>query len=88
MKVKESSFCGISLSLMIRSDVTPASIFGEAGPVVPEYQKRLLDKGKIEKLVAAIRSIVSSNPDVVKKIRSEADNFERNAARMRYPKFR
>lgn len=52
------------------------------------HQKRLLDKGKIEKLVAAIRSIRSSNPDVAEKIRTEADYFERNTERMRYPKFR
>jgi hypothetical protein len=52
------------------------------------HQKRLLDKGKIEKLVAAIRSIQSTNSEVIDKIRTEADYFDRNAARMRYPKFR
>jgi hypothetical protein len=52
------------------------------------HQKRLLDKGKIEKLVSALRSIFSTNPEVVEKIRTEADYFERNADRMRYPKFR
>jgi hypothetical protein len=52
------------------------------------HQKRLLDKGKIATLVFALRSIVSANPEVVEKIRTEADYFERNAARMRYPKFR
>lgn len=52
------------------------------------HQKRLLDKGKIEKLVAALRSIESTNPEVGEKIRIEADYFERNAERMRYPKFR
>ena len=52
------------------------------------HQRCLLDKGKIEKLVFALRSIVSTNPEVVEKIRTEADYFERNAARMRYPKFR
>ena len=52
------------------------------------HQKRLLDKGKIDKLVAALRSIHSTNPEVVEKIRTEADYFERNAERMRYPKFR
>ena len=51
------------------------------------HQKRLLDKGKIAKLVFALRSIVSANPEVIEKIRTEADYFERNAARMRYPKF-
>lgn len=52
------------------------------------HLKRLLDKGKIEKLVAALRSIQSTNPDVAEKIRNDADYFERNAERMRYPKFR
>jgi len=52
------------------------------------HQKRLLDKGKIKKLVAAIRSLDSTNPEVTEKIRLEADYFERNAKRMRYPKFR
>ena len=52
------------------------------------HQKRLLDKGKIEKLVDALRSIHSTNPEVADKIRIEADYFERNAERMRYPKFR
>ena len=52
------------------------------------HQKRLLDKGKIEKLVAAIRSIHSTNSEVADKIRIEADYFDRNADRMCYPKFR
>jgi hypothetical protein len=52
------------------------------------HQKRLLDKGKIEKLVRALRSIDSANPELAEKIRTEADYFERNAERMRYPKFR
>jgi hypothetical protein len=52
------------------------------------HQKRLLDKGKIEKLVNAIGSLPSSNPEVAEKLRTEADYFQRNAERMRYPKFR
>jgi hypothetical protein len=52
------------------------------------HQRRLLDKGKIEKLVGALRSIDVTNPEVAEKIRIEADYFERNAERMRYPKFR
>jgi hypothetical protein len=52
------------------------------------HQKRLLDKGKIEKLVEAFRSIHATNPEVADKIRTEADYFQRNADRMRYPKFR
>jgi hypothetical protein len=52
------------------------------------HQKRLLDKGKIEKLVAAMASLHSSNPEVAEKIRLETDYFNRNADRMRYPRFR
>ena len=52
------------------------------------HQKRLLDKGKIEKLVTALRSLRHTNAEVVEKTRIEADYFERNAERMRYPKFR
>ena len=52
------------------------------------HQKRLLDKGKIEKLVSALRSIPTANPQLAEKIRTEADYFERNTERMRYPKFR
>jgi len=52
------------------------------------HQRRLLDKGKIEKLVGALRAIHSTNPEVAEKIRIEADYFEKNANRMRYPQFR
>ena len=52
------------------------------------HQKRLLDKGKIEKLVGVLRSIHTANPQMAEKICTEADYFERNAERMRYPKFR
>ncbi len=55
---------------------------------IKAHQKRLLDKGKIEKLVEAIASLRSSNPEVTEKIRIEADYFRRNADRMRYPKYR
>jgi hypothetical protein len=50
--------------------------------------QRLLDKGKIEKLVLSLCSIESNNPEVIDKIRIEASYFERNAERIRYPKFR
>ncbi len=50
--------------------------------------QRLLDQGKIEKLVGALRSTNSSNVEVAEKLRTEADYFERNAERMRYPSFR
>ena len=52
------------------------------------HQKRLLDQGKIAKLVAALRATHSSHTEVADKIRTEADYFARNASRMRYPHFR
>jgi hypothetical protein len=52
------------------------------------HQKRWLDKGKIEKLVASLRAIDSSNPEVSEKLRTEADYFENQTERMRYPRFR
>ena len=55
---------------------------------IKHHQKRLLDKGKIEKLVLSLRSMDSANPEVIEKIRIEADYFEKNVERMRYPKFR
>ena len=36
----------------------------------------------------ALRSIETAKPEVAGKIRTEADYFEINAERMRYPKFR
>jgi hypothetical protein len=50
--------------------------------------QRLLDKGKIERLVLTLGAIEATNPEVVEKLRVETNYFERNAERMRYPKFR
>jgi hypothetical protein len=52
------------------------------------HQKGLRDKGKIERLVGALPALESGNPEGAEKIRTEADYFERNAERMRYPQFR
>ena len=51
-------------------------------------QQNLLDEGKIESLVSSLRSIETSNAELAEKIRTEADYFEKNAERMRYPEFR
>jgi transposase len=45
----------------------------------------MLDEGKIEDLVAALRSIDSSNAELAEKIRIEAGYFENHTERMRYP---
>jgi len=51
------------------------------------HQDRL-EAGKIEELVTRFRSIETSNAEVAEKIRVEAEYFEKNAERMRYPEFR
>ena len=51
-------------------------------------QQAKLDGGKIEKLVQSLRGLEDAHPNLSDKIRIEADYFERNAARMRYPDFR
>jgi hypothetical protein len=51
-------------------------------------QQDLLDSGEIEKLVRSLRSLDTANLELASKIRIEADYFERNGARMRYPEFR
>lgn len=56
------------------------------------HQDELLDEGKIEELVAALRAIDSLHPELhpelLEKIRTEADYFDNNKERMRYPNFR
>jgi hypothetical protein len=53
-----------------------------------QHQRQMLDKGEIETLVLSLRSIEATNPEVIEKLRSETNYFERNAQRMRYPEFR
>jgi hypothetical protein len=48
----------------------------------------LLDNGLIERLVKRLRKIESENAEVTRKLSLEAEYFERNAHRMRYPEFR
>jgi hypothetical protein len=47
-----------------------------------------LDAGKIEELVGSLRSIQTVDPDLAEEILTQADYFDKNAERMRYPKFR
>jgi hypothetical protein len=48
----------------------------------------MLDEGKIEDLVAALRSLDSWGAELAEKIRIEAGYFENHTERMRYPEFR
>ncbi|MCJ7787647.1 MAG: ISKra4 family transposase [Methyloceanibacter sp.] len=47
-----------------------------------------LDQGKVEALVKVLRELGPTNAQLAKIVSNEADYFERNAERMRYPKFR
>jgi hypothetical protein len=47
-----------------------------------------LDRGKIEGLVKILRELHPANAELIKIVINEADYFERNAERMRYPAFR
>jgi hypothetical protein len=47
-----------------------------------------LDRGKIEALVKMLRELHPAPAELIKVVSNEADYFERNAERMRYPTFR
>ena len=47
-----------------------------------------LDHGKIEKLVAKLRTLAGNHPALASAIGTQANYFESNAERMRYPDFR
>lgn len=51
-------------------------------------RKDKLDQGKIERLVASLRSQAAVHPELAEDIRTETNYFEANKERMRYPKFR
>jgi hypothetical protein len=50
---------------------------------IGRHQKHWLDKGKIEKLIQALRAIETSDTELAKKIRTEAGYFETHADRLR-----
>ena len=51
-------------------------------------RKDKLDDGRIEALVRLLRSATDSHPELAEPIRTEANYFESNKERMRYPEFR
>jgi hypothetical protein len=55
------------------------------------WAKNILDKldaGRIESLVAQLQREPTPQPDLQNMLRTEAEYFQRNQARMRYPRFR
>jgi hypothetical protein len=51
-------------------------------------RKDKLDEGKIEVLVGSLHLVAASHPELAEEIRTEANYFESNKERMRYPEFR
>jgi len=47
-----------------------------------------LNRGRTEALIAELRGFPTRQPELLVALRIEADYFERNRHRMRYPKFR
>ncbi len=47
-----------------------------------------LDQGQIENLVASLHALERSHPGLAKTLETEANYFQRNKERMRYPEFR
>lgn len=68
-----------------------AKLFPPDAPAHKRWLARglnLLDQGHIEGLVKLLRSLRPLSAELTKTVHTEADYFERNAARMRYPVFR
>ena len=52
------------------------------------FGKDKLDEGKIEALVRSLRSRAAVHVELAEQIRTQANYFESNKERMRYPEFR
>ncbi len=70
-----------------RSSIT-LSLRCQSAEAMGQAAQKMLDNGKIEALVAEFRSSLPSTPESAAEIESQANYFERNTARMRYPQFR
>lgn len=68
-----------------------AKLFGADGEARQGWLARtqeLLDSGRIEELVSTLRELQPESAELHKLVLVEAEYFERNAERMRYPAFR
>jgi len=68
-----------------------AQLFGGDPRGRKRWAKRLehkLDQGKVEAVVKALREFPPPNAELARLLHNEAEYFERNAERMRYPQFR
>jgi len=68
-----------------------AKLFPNDGPARTQWIAiclNQLDEGKIEALVKTLRDLHPANEELAKNVVTQADYFERNTERMRYPKFR
>src|SRR6516162_137910 len=68
-----------------------AKLYGKDAPAQKRWvmvRKDKLDDGKIERLGALLRSVAAAHPELTEDLLAEANYFENNKERMRYPKFR
>jgi hypothetical protein len=68
-----------------------AKLFPENEPARKRWimvEQARLDAGKIEALVAALRTLEAAHPSLAKDVETEANYFDRNKERMRYAEFR
>jgi len=68
-----------------------AKLFPNDSPAQKRWvmvRKDKLDDGKIERLIASLRSVAASHPELAEDIWTEANYFDNHKERMRYPKFR
>jgi hypothetical protein len=68
-----------------------AQLFANDPQARKRWARRLehkLNRGKLEALVKTLREFPPPNPELARLLNNEAEYFERNAERMRYPQFR
>jgi hypothetical protein len=71
---------------VVARQLYPEDAFAQRRWVMMKRDK--LDKGLIEKIVASLHALGRSHPGLAELLETEANYFERNQKRMRYPEFR
>jgi hypothetical protein len=64
----------------------PGDEAGQKRWLLPRLDR--LENGKIQELIAELRTEPAATPEIADKLRLEAEYFHKNADRMRYPEFR
>jgi len=68
-----------------------AKLFPSDAKLRKRWARKLIQKlnrGQVENVICELRSFPTRQPELLDELRTQADYFERNRDRMRYPKFR